>query len=79
MGVVVMGWGGGCVGWIPAFAGMTVWCGWELGGWLKVWVGSPSPLGRGEWRAGYLIDLYTGIVYNLYIHIANWRESAEAV
>ena len=33
----------------------------------------------GGWLVVGLIDLYTGIVYNLYIHIANWRESAEAV
>ena len=30
-------------------------------------------------RMERLIDLYTAIVYNLYIHIANRRQSAEAV
>ena len=39
MGVVEMVVGGGCLVWIPAFAGMTVWVGW---------VGSPFPLDGGR-------------------------------
>ena len=50
VGVVEVLGGAGCVGWIPAFAGMTVGVGGIWGGWFRVW--GFGLVALWEWRVG---------------------------